>query len=271
MTKYNKILILGAVALVGATASLLFSLPQKSPPEIQIITITIPEGLRKEQTASILAEKLGWTQEQERKFVVKDTARDFRHVDGVYPGGTYQIPSNTSTYEVASMFLNIAKDRYREFGTNLTPDEWYEVLKVAAIVERESETVGDMKILAQGIWQKRRAKTLLQSDATVQYVRDTMNNYASDPCLNEVGDPIVEGMVEYTYPTEGERPERNGCIHWRLVYNGSYENGYDWWVPVIEEDRQLQHGYNTYFYVGLPKHPIATPSREAIIATLETR
>lgn len=78
-------------------------------------------------------------------------------------------------------------------------------------------------------------------------------------------------MVEYDeYVGNSGGEERTVCLHWRLAYTGADED-YDWWQPVTQSDRELLHGYNTYLYEGLPQHPIATPSEEAIIATLTTR
>jgi len=231
------------------------------------VTVTIPDGLRKEQTAHILADALNWSEEQERKFVVEDTARDIRHVEGTYPGGIYTFSTASSTYEVASALLGVENDRYQRLGNNLTPDEWYDVLKVAAIAEREAETVADLNERTREIWQSWRDNERLQSDVTVQYVRDSMQMYASESCGNG---NTTSGMVSYDEYTTDSGETRAVCIHWRLAYTGSGED-YKWWNPVTESDRVLEHGYNTYLYSGVPQHPIATPYEESIIAAKGAR
>ncbi len=102
------------------------------------------------------------------------------------------------------------------------------------------------------------------SDATVQYVKDTMQMYASEACDN--GNSTL-GMVEYNeYVGNSDGEKRTVCIHWRLAYIGA-DQDFDWWRPITEVDKELHHGYNTYLYKGLPQHPIATPSENAIVTT----
>lgn len=236
------------------------------PDETHIVTVTIPDGLRKEQTARMLTDALDWSKDEEWKFVVEDTARDILHVEGVFPGGTYQISTASSTYEVASMFLDRSNERYRNLGSGLSPEEWYETLKVAAIAEREASTSTEMESIARDIWQNR--YRYLQSDATVQYVKDTMQMYANEACDNG---NTTSGMVEYhEYVGNSGGAERTVCIHWRLAYIGA-DQDFDWWQPITEADKELRHGYNTYLYKGLPQHPIATPSENAIATTLSSR
>jgi len=261
-SKHKAILsaILGLLLVVGAVFWYVKTHTDQAPVG-RMVTVTVPDGLRKEQTADIFAQTLGWTKEQKRKFIVEDTARDFNHVDGVFPGGLYTISTASSTYEVASMLLDVGNARYQELGSDLTPDEWYEVLKVAAIVEKEavSPDMNEMERIAGTIWEKRRSGTLIKSDATVAYARDSSLNYYDNPCQQ---DAVPE-----------KKPFGDGppCAAWRLNYHGTYAEEHGWWNPVTEDDRKLDLGYNTYVYPGLPQHPIDTPSREAILATLATR
>lgn len=235
--------------------------------EVEIVEVTIADGLRKEQTADILANALDWDTEQEIKFVVEDTARDILHAEGVLPGGTYQISTASSTYEVASLFLDRASERYRELGNGLSPEEWYEVLKVAAIAEHEANTPTELESVARSVWQNR--YDYLRSDTTVQYVRDTLKMYPDKSCNGQEG--VISGMVEYdSYVGNNGGEERTVCLHWRLAYTGA-DTDFDWWQPITEEDKAIAHGYNTYLYEGLPQHPIATPSVTAIEATLSVR
>src|SRR3989344_880706 len=267
-SKYKTHYIIAFVGiLVLGVGVFLLSQSPKSEPRVENVVVTIPDGLRKEQTASLLADALGWSTEQERKFVVEDTARDIQHVEGVFPGGTYTFSTASSTYEVASAFLKVADDRYQRLGNNLTPDEWYDVLKVAAIAEREVETVADLNQRARKIWQALHSDERPQNDATVQYVRDTMQMYASVPCGNG---GTTSGMVSYDEYTTDSGETRTVCIHWRLAYIGAGDD-YEWWAPATDSDRALEHGYNTYLYSGVPQHPIATPYEESIMAARGTR
>ncbi|PIQ80062.1 MAG: hypothetical protein COV79_02545 [Parcubacteria group bacterium CG11_big_fil_rev_8_21_14_0_20_41_14] len=267
-SKYKTHYIIAFVGiLVLGVGVFLLSQSPKSEPRGENVVVIIPDGLRKEQTASLLADALGWSTEQERKFVVEDTARDIRHVEGVFPGGAYTFSTASSTYEVASALLDVAVDRYRRLGAGLTPDEWYDVLKVASIAEREAETIADLNQRAEEIWQSWRNDELLQSDATVQYVRDSMQMYASESCKNG---NTTSGMVSYDEYTTDTGETRTVCIHWRLAYIGAGDD-YEWWAPVTDNDRALEHGHNTYLYSGVPQHPVATPYEESIMAARGTR
>jgi cell division protein YceG involved in septum cleavage len=257
---------LGVILMLGIGIFFASRAPQTAT-QGENVTVTIPNGLRKEQTAGILADALGWTSEQEHKFVVEDTARDIRHVEGVFPGGTYTFSTASSSYDVASVLLGAAAERYRRLGNGLTPDEWYDVLKVAAIAERETETVADLNQRTEEIWQSWRNNELIHSDATVQYARDTMQMYARESCSDS--NPAA-GMVSYDEYTTDAGETRTVCIHWRLAYTGAARN-YEWWTPATQSDKELQHGYNTYLYASVPQHPIATPHEESIIVAMGTR
>src|SRR3989338_2033454 len=73
-SKYKTHYIIAFVGiLVLGVGVFLLSQSPKSEPRVENVVVTIPDGLRKEQTASLLADALGWSTEQERKFVVEDT------------------------------------------------------------------------------------------------------------------------------------------------------------------------------------------------------
>jgi cell division protein YceG involved in septum cleavage len=265
----------GAFLLAGAAFLIYISAASNSTQQAKTVTVTIPDGLRKEQTAAILAQALNWSDDQVKKFIEKDTARDLLHVEGSYPGSTYVIPVDASTYDVASMLLKKADERYQQLGSGLDYESWWQVLKMASIIEREAKTSDEMPSLASALWDKVLNNKNLNSDATVQYARDSTLNYWNKPCLADDGKtPIAEGMVQYEYPATDSQPARSGCIDWRLAYTGEYakDPAWQWWAPVTAADRAIKNPYNTYLYAGLPENfePIATPSIAAIEAVLGT-
>src|SRR3989344_8387930 len=54
--------------------------------------VTIPEGLRKEEIAAVMARELGWTDEEKEHWITVDTNPDLLHKEGVYFPDTYLIP-----------------------------------------------------------------------------------------------------------------------------------------------------------------------------------
>ncbi len=46
--------------------------------------------------------------------------------------------------------------------------------------------------------------------------------------------------------------------------------GSGWWAPISHADLSIDSPYNTYMYKGLPPHPIANPSIDAISATVNS-
>ena len=70
----------------------------------------IPEGLRKEQIAELLADTLGWTNQEKSSWVNTYTSMKFDEVEGVYFPDTYLIPVDEPTAEVAKeMLIGIKK------------------------------------------------------------------------------------------------------------------------------------------------------------------
>src|SRR3989339_1714568 len=68
--------------------------------------VIIPEGFRKEQIAEILAETLGWTDEQKSDWITKYTAMNYDYIEGVYFPDTYLIPTNETPLDIAQRFIN---------------------------------------------------------------------------------------------------------------------------------------------------------------------
>src|SRR3989344_8823945 len=115
MNQTNKILIgigLAAVATIGGYFIVTAGLGEKEQPTVRV---EIPDGLRKEQVAFILADKLGWNDEQIEKFVEKDTSPSYVMQEGYLAPGVYDIPDNASTYDVATMMREEAQDLHSPF------------------------------------------------------------------------------------------------------------------------------------------------------------
>ena len=202
--------------------------------------VTIPEGYRKEQSAELFAEKLGWETAEIRHFIEKDTQMTLDEQEGVYFPDTYLI----SVEEDASVVAERLRTKFNEvFAPYLKETlkqniRWPTLLKIASIVQREAAGIEDMPLIAGVLWNRLLNDQKLEVDATVQYARDTMMNYE---VFNDNGE---------------------------VVYLGEVGKKYAWWQPIKPEDKNISSPFNTYRSVGLPPRPIANPGEEAIKAVL---
>jgi cell division protein YceG involved in septum cleavage len=252
MARYKTPFVI-ALILLASFALAYFITTKVILKEPEMVTINIPAGLRKEESAGILAEKLGWTDEQIKKFVTQDTATTARIVEGYYAPGTYEIPKDASTYEVADTMRKAAVQLYTPFASKLSSSQWDQALKVASIIQRDAKTE-DRFAKAKEIWGNLDANKPIKSDATIQYMKDTMDNYGESWC---------NGSQEQT-------PECSQS--WKLQYQGKIAKEKGWWNPITEEDKKIDwETFNTYLYPGLPERPISNPGIEAIEAAVTTR
>lgn len=211
--------------------------------------VVIPEGYRKEQIAELMAEKLGWTDVEVRKFITKDTQLTLDTQEGVYFPDTYLIPVDESTYYVAERLHTRFNEKFEPYAKEAIVQNirWPTLIKIASLIQREAAGESDMPLIAGILWNRLLNDQRLELDATVQYARDTVENYnMGDNCL----------------PTEA-----GPCIDWVLTYHGSGAGENGWWRPIKIEDKKLDP-FNTYIHKGLPNRPIANPGIKAIEAVL---
>jgi len=194
------------------------------------VWVVIPEGLRKEQIADILAEKLAWSDTQKSEWIAKDTTRnwtalsapiDQNYSEGVYFPETYLIPLGEAPTTTARRMQSQFAEKFAPYAKEALKQNvrWPTALKVASIVQREAAGASDMPLVSGIIWNRLLANMPLDIDATVQYAHDTAAT--------------------------------------------------GWWVPLKASSiRQLDSPYNTYLHAGLPPTPISNPGIAAIKAAL---
>jgi len=81
--------------------------------------VIIPEGLRKEEIGEILAEELGWNEQQKNDWTNKYTAMQYDYVEGVYFPDTYLIPKDETGLEIAQRFIDKFKKIDSPYNTYL--------------------------------------------------------------------------------------------------------------------------------------------------------
>ncbi len=135
--------------------------------------VVIPEGMRKEETAEILARELGWSEAEKERWITVDTAIDYDHTEGVYFPDTYLISTEEELAMVAERMRTTFNEKFAPYAAEALKQniKWTTLIKIASIVQREAAGRKDMPIVAGVIWNRLEEGMKLQIDATVQYAR----------------------------------------------------------------------------------------------------
>ncbi|MFZ2523438.1 MAG: endolytic transglycosylase MltG [Minisyncoccia bacterium] len=138
-------------------------------PSIRIVRVV--EGMRKEEIAEIMANKLGWNSFQKDQFINAHLALNSENLEGHYFPKTYMILHGENPFEVSTnMFYEFSKEtqKVKTKTKIINPDT---ALKIASIIQRESGGKSDMKLISGIIWNRLFAGMKLQIDATLQYAK----------------------------------------------------------------------------------------------------
>ncbi|MBU6141549.1 endolytic transglycosylase MltG [Patescibacteria group bacterium] len=135
--------------------------------------VVIPEGLRKEEIAGILAQDLGWDATTTAHWITTDTTAQYDYTEGVYFPDTYLIPRTESPAAVAQRLQQKFEEVFAPYaGEALRQNiRWPTVLRIASIIQREAAGPGDMPLIAGILWNRLLQNMPLDIDATVQYAR----------------------------------------------------------------------------------------------------
>jgi UPF0755 protein len=134
--------------------------------------VVIPEGLRKEEIADILAKQLGWDGTA-RQAWLDATTPDADRVEGVYFPDSYLIPGDEQPPAVAARLRARFEEKFALYAPEALRqnEKWTTLLKIASLVQREAAGAGDMPLIAGIIWNRLDVGMKLDIDATVQYAR----------------------------------------------------------------------------------------------------
>lgn len=226
----------------------------------EIIEIEVPEGLRKEQTVFLLAEKLNWSDDQIEKFVEQDTPIQLNMQEGYSAPGIYQIPAGASSWQAAEIMRQAALKLYEPFISRLPAADWDKVLIVASIIQREM--IGreeDRFKIAERIWNALDNCVPIKSDAVAAYSRDTKNIFGESWCGE--ADPKTDARFANGPPE---------CWQdWRFQFHVGEAGNYKWWLPASDNDRADDwEDFNVYGKAGLPPRPICNPGIVAVEAAI---
>lgn len=146
--------------------------------EPELRWVTIPEGLRKEEIASILASTLKWSIEDTQKWISTYTAMEYDYIEGVYFPDTYLVPINEAPLDVAKRLRAHFQEKFSPYAKEAAKQniKWTTALTLASIVQREAAGKADMPLIAGVLWNRLLKGQKLEVDATVQYARGNTGN-----------------------------------------------------------------------------------------------
>jgi len=136
-----------------------------------LVWVAINHCLRKEQLGEILAEDLGWSQDELNTWNLIHKNDDPEYFEGVYYPDSYLIPLDETPDQVAQRFIN-------QFNQKLSPIlpqfaekniKWTTGVKIASLIAREAAGTNDMKLISGIIWNRLDTGMALQIDSTMQY------------------------------------------------------------------------------------------------------
>jgi UPF0755 protein len=143
--------------------------------------VVIPEGLRKEQIADLIAEELGWTDQQKAEWINKYTAMKYDETEGVYFPDTYLLPKDETGLQIADRLRTKFNEKFQPYADKFVKEnvKWTTALKVASLVQREAANKADMPLIAGIIWNRllNDPPMKLEIDATVQYALGESGNW----------------------------------------------------------------------------------------------
>ncbi len=178
-----------------------------------------------------------------KRYAFLKQAPDGSSLEGFLYGGTYEVPVDITSEELIGLMLgkwDDAASRYLAQSRKQGKD-FYDVLTIASLVEREAKADSDRAKIAGVYWNRLNPKInkqtdgLLQADPTVVYATDSM-------ALEKVP---VKNWDEYVF--------------WDLLGISDYST--------VDVDKRYE-SFQTYQNPGLPDLPIVSPSAKSLAAAL---
>ncbi|MDD4624778.1 MAG: endolytic transglycosylase MltG [Candidatus Pacebacteria bacterium] len=133
--------------------------------------VTLPEGLRKEETADILGENLGWDSEQRQLFL--DNSKE-----GYLFPETYLLDVDWSGGDIAKRLSGQFDKEFKVlsegYDDGLSRDE---LVVLASLVQRESRGAEEMSMVSGIIFNRLNMGMKLDIDSTLQYQTGSPENW----------------------------------------------------------------------------------------------
>ncbi len=136
-----------------------------------LVWVSYSSCLRKEQVGEIIAEALGWNNQELEKWNTVYTNSSPEYFEGVYYPDTYLIPIDENGEQVAKRLINRFNEKFAPLADKYIEANirWVTGLKIASLISREAAGKSDMKLISGIIWNRLNKGMPLQIDATMQY------------------------------------------------------------------------------------------------------
>jgi len=136
-----------------------------------LVWISYSSCLRKEQVGEILADALGWNENDLEKWNTIYTNTTPEYFEGVYYPDTYLIPVDENGEQVAKRLISRFNEKFAPYAEKYIAANirWVTGLKIASLIAREAAGLNDMKLISGIIWNRLDKGMALQIDATMQY------------------------------------------------------------------------------------------------------
>lgn len=135
------------------------------------IWVTLPEGMRIEEQADIIEEKLKFGSNESYNFDKQEYIKQAE--EGYMFPDTYLIPKDATAEIIADQLRSTFKSKVEEsiVGNSSTNSSLEEIVIMASLIEREAKTAQEKPIIAGIINNRLELAMPLQIDATVQYAK----------------------------------------------------------------------------------------------------
>ena len=153
------------------TSLLASAIPNIANPSVTYLRIA--QGMRKEEIAGILGNKLSWDKNEKEKFLATERPEKSISGEGYFYPGTYLFKKRSDAELAGKLMTNRFKQevlsRYASSTRKVINIDT--ALKIASILEREAGGKYDMRIISGIIWNRIFKDMPLDMDSTLQYAK----------------------------------------------------------------------------------------------------
>lgn len=201
---YPKAIAPGGYLLSGSMNA--FAVAKKISGQPDMVWMTFPEGIRKEEMAERIAKVIGWNTADQEEFAAAAHALKAIADEGVYFPDTYLIPRDENGTDVARRMINRFNEKFAPLAPKFLAQNILSntALRIASIVEREAAGEKDKGLIAGIIWNRLLQDMKLDVDATIQYARGNTGDGWWAPIMSS--DKEIESPFN-TYKHRGLPPQ----------------------------------------------------------------